>query len=466
MRTSALLLRLIWAPLALLLLALPLAPADLWGSSHAGYDAARVLQGLVFLAVSAPLIGSGKSSLPLLGLLVLAMLSSMLALHPAIAARETLWLAAWLLSIAVLARALIDTSAKQALISLIVACQFCYVLLASSMLLYGLLVEQFVVPWHAFPGYENPRYFNHTQTLSIPLLAALSLWTPLARSLRRLAAAAVALHVFLICVFLARATVVALVLAALLVCLWLRQTRLLGALLKWALVGVLIYAVSFHLLPHLLGMPEAPAFRDAGERGSIEARFYLWKIAAQAIREHPWLGLGPMHFAHTLNGEAAHPHNIYLQIAAEYGLPFACLAAWLLLGWLRQRLTLLRQDLQAGAADQTLAIGCMVAVVAALIDGLFSGNFVMPMSQTWFMFCAALLLALQSPSPGPHAVAPATSTASRLFMRALALCMTAGLVLVLASMAQELAQPIVNLVHGPSLSGDNRNPRFWLDGWF
>lgn len=448
------------------MLALPLVPAGELGRFHP-YDAARALQGFLLLCAVLwrfwqPISPSQDTRLWAL-LLFFGVMSCAMAEVPRVAWRDGIWTAAWLLSIAPLAITLQSPRLREKVLGAVVAGQFIYALLATTLLLYGLLAEQLIAPWHAFPGYENPRYFNHTQTLSIPLLLAYSLWPQAARPLRRLAAATVVLHVFLISLFLARATIVSVAAVAVLVSVGLRESRLLKALLLYAALGALLYFLGLKVLPDLLGIPEAPPFRDPGERGSIEARLYLWQIALHAIREHPWLGLGPMHFAHTLNGEAAHPHNIYLQIAAEYGLPFAILAIGLILRWIYRTFLELREG--ASTSDAVLKLGCFVSITSAMVDGMFSGDFVMPLSQTWLCFSVALLMSLQR-SPVEQIDSPPSASWKRWHWRVLHAAVTCGLILILTAMVQELAQPDVNLVGGASLSPRRDNPRFWLDGWF
>lgn len=449
-----------------LLLALPLLPLDLHGQT--AYNAARVAQGILLTLTAVLMIRQPSGDIPNLiwpwaVLLALAISSSAMAAVPALAWRQGVWDAAWLLSLPLLAESMSNPAMRLRALGAIVVGQFVYVLLASAMLFYGLIAEQFLDSWHAFPGYENPRYFNHTQTLGIPLLAAYSLWPQAARSWRRLAAAACVLHLFLIYVFLARATLVGLGIAALVVALGLRDGRLLKALLLYAILGMLLYVVGLKGLPQLLGISEVPIFRDPAERGSIEARFYLWQIALQAMSEHPMLGLGPMHFAHTVNGEAAHPHNIYLQMAAEYGLPFALIALTLLARWLYRCFVLLKTA--TSTQDFHIETGCFVAIAGALVDGLFSGNFVMPISQSWMALCVGLLLALQQ-EHSATLMQPLHRTWRHWLMSSVSVSLAVGLFFIQTTMIQELKQSPVNVIHGPSLTPDQRNPRFWADGWF
>lgn len=453
-------------PLLSLLLGLPLIPANAWGGLNL-HDAARVGQGALFLAalLLLPTVrATGSMTVwPWALLLVLAAASCLMSANPIVAWRETVWTGAWLLTLVVLIEALRNTTVRKLTLTSVVIGQFIYALLTSITLLCGLLSEQLASVWHAFPGYENPRFFNHVQTLSLPLLAAYSVWPGATRLVRRLAAATAVLHVLLLCFFLGRATIVGVTVATLLVCLLLREKRLLKAFIIYAGAGVLLYGIGFKILPALFDISNVPAFRDPAERGSIDARLYLWRIALEAMHDHPWLGLGPMHFAHTLNREAAHPHNIYLQVASEFGVPFALISLGLLIHWLRARWSQLRAVAASSAAQ--IEIGCFIGICAALIDGLFSGNFVMPLSQSWLALCIGLLVASplhQHPTDSPSI----TGTQQRSAIPALNMAACAALVLILASMAQEVTRTEVTLLRGTSSSTAHYSPRFWLDGWF
>jgi O-antigen ligase len=460
-----------WAPTSLLLLlflllGLPLIPANAWGGLNL-HDAARIGQSAVFLSALLLLptvrVRGSTTVWPWALLLALATTSCLMSANPVVAWRETVWTGAWLLTLLVLIEVLRNATVRNLTLTSVVTGQFIYALLTSITLLYGLLSEQLASVWHAFPGYENPRFFNHVQTLSLPLLAAYSVWPGAPRTGRRLAAATAVLHVLLLCFFLGRATIVGVTVATVLACLLLRETRLLKAFITYAGVGMLLYAIGFKILPALLDISNAPTLRDPTERGSIEARLYLWRIALEAMQDHPWLGLGPMHFAHTLNVEAAHPHNIYLQVASEFGIPFAVISLGLLVHWLRARWSTLRAVVASSAAQ--IEIGCFIGICAALIDGLFSGNFVMPLSQSWLALCIGLLMA----SPLHHHVTASqgtTETQRRWAITAVSMATCAALVLVMASMAQEVTRTEVTLLRDTASSTAHHSPRFWLDGWF
>lgn len=80
---------------------------------------------------------------------------------------------------------------------------------------------------------------------------------------------------------------------------------------------------------------------------SGDARLDLWRDTLTLIRDHPWLGNGIGNFpwrmveaaARAPQGAATHPgaehaHNIFLQLAADFGMPLALAALLFMLVWL------------------------------------------------------------------------------------------------------------------------------------
>jgi O-antigen ligase len=331
----------------------------------------------------------------------------------------------------------------------------------------GLVFDRTLDYWQVFAGYVNPRFFNHVQTLLIPLLLGLLGWSAVRGLWRGLAAFALVANAFFLLLLMGRATLLALIVGLLLALLCFGQAGRDYArrfVLAFAAGGVL-YLLIIELLPRLLSMEPVPAFRELGERGSIEARFYLWRIALDMIAAHPWLGVGPMHYANQFNGEAAHPHNIYLQIAAEYGLPFFLILTFVLLRWFWRMTQRLRQHLSQ--TPDALALGCWAGLVGALVDGAFSGNFVMPLSQLWILITVILLL--QRLPQGPPAD-PGTTRPSRLRLAVwrvgLTLLLLAQLY-VLVDAWQEFRQTPVRIQGAQEPVGATHySPRFWRDGWF
>ena len=75
------------------------------------------------------------------------------------------------------------------------------------------------------------------------------------------------------------------------------------------------------------------------------SRLEIWRVALQALLEHPWIGIGPDFGSYWETAQPArrvkattHAHNLWLAFAAAYGLPglFAILwvtGGFLLLAW-------------------------------------------------------------------------------------------------------------------------------------
>lgn len=253
------------------------------------------------------------------------------------------------------------------------------------------MVVQVPLGFHALaPGFSNARFLNHTQTALLPLLVLSSRQPGPARApwLGKVYFVVAALWWALVFVTEGRATVLALLVAGI-VALALRRRAAkswLLAMAATAAAGLLLYLILFIVLPWALGMaplgsPDNIIARSAADPAS--GRQFLWRRALELIAQHPWLGVGPQHFAHY--GEiaymGAHPHDWLLQIAVEWGIPaLLCLLAILLLG-ARALARAAATVTPADRAQQDIATALIVAIAAIVVDALFSGVLVMPQSQ-------------------------------------------------------------------------------------
>ena len=109
----------------------------------------------------------------------------------------------------------------------------------------------------------------------------------------------------------------------------------------WAGAATFFFAGGIYLMGHrLLGLlwfvwPGGP---NEGGDTSVQWRLSILQWTWAMIRDHPWLGVGPGAFPMALTRYQAlpytsgeNPHNLYLEIAAEYGLAVAILAGLTLL---------------------------------------------------------------------------------------------------------------------------------------
>jgi O-antigen ligase len=238
------------------------------------------------------------------------------------------------------------------------------------------------------PGFSNIRFFNHVQTSTLPLLILLCCLTPRTSRLRWLWLAVTAYWWMALFATNGRGTLLGAAAGCVAAAVLVRRRALpyLRQVLLTAALGLLAYFFFLTVVPALRGVEGMSSFTFAFERTAADptsARWPLWHLAMALIAAHPWLGVGPMHFAHYTGHLhiAAHPHDWLLQVGAEWGLPaLACLLVAVAFG-VR---TLWRAGAQIGpddAANQTIFTALLVGAVAILVDGLVSGIFVMPQSQ-------------------------------------------------------------------------------------
>jgi O-antigen ligase len=320
----------------------------------------------------------------------------------------------------------------------------------------------------ALPGYSHHRFFNHVQTAAIPVIAygaccAQKRWSWI---LGTCLAAQFALLLFTG----GRATMLSLGLAGGWVVFLLSPASRPRAvpLCMWALAGCLTYYVFLHLLPGLAG---ASAMEPFSARMStvhtMSSRLDAWQLAWRDVRAHPVLGIGPMHFASHSMSPVAHPHNSIVQLAAEWGVPFAAGSlALVAIGLSGLGYALHRDSRARRPGDAHVALGAAMtwACTGLAIDSLFSGNIVMPAPQTAIAVCcgaAAAWVKTTKLSRGPVAPLP------RAALGTLALgCF--GLLLVTSQEAFDLdshleaARALSNLPFGDA----DDPPRYWSNGRF
>jgi O-antigen ligase len=244
--------------------------------------------------------------------------------------------------------------------------------------------------------------------------------------------------------------------------------RRISALVKpmlWATVQAIAgYLVLFVIAPDLNGNALDDNEYLGSRMSSVQARFYLWRLALQYIRAHPLLGVGPMHYAHFPNGEAAHPHNIYLQLAAEWGVPFAIVVSLAAL-W---ALWSLARAIKSAPVERSMdGVLPFIAVIAAAVDGFFSGNFVMPTSQVWIALAAGSALGWywqQSAAISGLNQSVGRSTAGAI--RCLLVAVLVSQVWLLHVTLSDLPGLHERLKQIEQRTGGTQSARFWSEGWF
>ncbi|MBQ0943512.1 O-antigen ligase family protein [Ideonella sp. 4Y16] len=448
--------------LFLYLLVVPWLPGLM--SLRTGHDLARALQMLLWLAAGLALwrragAPSSRGAALALALLLAALALVGLAPQPGWAALE---LAQWVgmvvvaLLVADLVRA--DGRWREAL---------GWTLLAASALQGGLEVLMAVLgllggiaprPDLLGQGYDNLRFLNHVQTLSLPLTLVGLAWAGDTPPARRLATLALACGGAVLWASGGRATELALLLALALVAAVGRPARALLArrLLPGLLLSVGVYALVWRAAPALLGLAsDGVAAGRLVSSVNDQARLTLWHAAWQQWLGHPWWGIGPMHLAAQPSRYAMHPHQLPLQLLAEWGA-VVVLALLTVLGvWLRQRWRAWQAALATGPALAFTA--SLWAVLASLVDAQFSGNAVMPVSQVWLALAWGALM-----GAGEAPARPAASAWMAACTRGLVLALLAGAAVLTSAQWPTLDERLKqSLADGQA---PRTQPRFWSHG--
>jgi O-antigen ligase len=99
-------------------------------------------------------------------------------------------------------------------------------------------------------------------------------------------------------------------------------------------------------------------------------RWGVWEASWRMIQDHPWLGVGPgqfhlVHPAYALpqSSHLTDPHNMYLKVAAEWGVP----AAVLFLAWIARELAV-AWKLRAQGYRWALAAGVLAFLAMGVFD--------------------------------------------------------------------------------------------------
>jgi len=275
--------------------------------------------------------------------------------------------------------------------------------------------------------FSTVRFFSQWQTWTLPLIGSASaLLVPGGRPNRLVRAGVVIVAAgwwTLLFVSGTRGTLlgeaVAYVLVALL---WAGVARgWLAQQLSLAGFGLLIYLAAYVLSVadwggFLASFGHVASLSDSGRRE-------IWIAALALVREHPLLGVGPGHYAFVDGIRNAHPHNVVLQWACEWGLPSTCAlvavvgagaARWL--AFARYRLV---KDPDAGRRGLVLAL--TASLTAAAVHAQLSGIAVMPLSQVlgvvivgwcWGIVTSQRTVRVRRASPAAEALLVATVVAA------------------------------------------------------
>ena len=142
-------------------------------------------------------------------------------------------------------------------------------------------------------------------------------------------------------------------------------------------------------------------FRPRKNVDSNEFRIVTWRTGLRMIEKHPWFGVGPEEVRLEFNdyvppdvprplptGWYGHLHNIYLQYAAERGIPTMLMLMWALIQALADFSRGVRR-LPPGPSDERFILhGAIAVVIATMVAGFFEVN--LGDSEVLTMFLVAI----------------------------------------------------------------------------
>jgi O-antigen ligase len=331
-------------------------------------------------------------------------------------------------------------------------------LVVSSIALYSILfyVNFFLAFSNSllFPGYSNVRFLAHYLAWTLPLVT-LPLFLPAVagKAFRILVCITAALWWSIAFFNSAKGLGLSLLVSAIVIATLFRG----AAAKKWFLTQLVVICLGLILYLTLDLLTTETGYLTQ-ITGSVGHRATLWSHALDHIVEHPWLGIGPLHFANHFNEIAAHPHSSLLQIAAEWGMPAAILFAALFLwgggAWIKR--------LTPGHTPTDIALS--FSLLTAAIYSLVSGVIVTPVSQVCFAIVTGLMLGIFQATSGPG-IRQVSKYATRL--------LTLALVLIFIRFGSVLFPEVLHLARDEFVwivthSQEGRvtlNVRFWQQGW-
>jgi len=243
----------------------------------------------------------------------------------------------------------------------------------------------------------------------------------------------------------------------------------------WAVSGGLsLYLLFYALLPKIFGFAAASGLSQgfAGrEFTTLTGRLKLWSIAVEMSGRHPWLGVGPMHYADDAVSYAAHPHNALLQIAAEWGLPALAIVLLLFIIGLRAWLRAAPGNPAEHEQEEgKLQPALFAALLTAAVHAMFSGIIVMPVSLTMMTLVLGWMLGItRSRADKRNSRPPALpARGHHLLLILFALAVLAGMTTPLSTQLPTLEQVHREYAERTPPEGKSQPlfpPRFWILGY-
>lgn len=154
------------------------------------------------------------------------------------------------------------------------------------------------------------------------------------------------------------------------------------------ILGLLLYFGMHTLLNYFVLNNTAGVLPSNLSNDTLSGRGLLWSITIALIKMHPWLGQGPMNFtAHLVIGKqpSAHPHNLWLLIAVEWGIIALAIAIRVAVLLLWRWFKVFKQSFSLeDQRSKMIAWSLNTAIIGFLLHSLVSGLLTTPLSSLLF----------------------------------------------------------------------------------
>lgn len=151
---------------------------------------------------------------------------------------------------------------------------------------------------------------------------------------------------------------------------------------RWMVAVIPVLVLILYLLsPSWLQRRNQSIFHPQGDSSSM-SRLVMFQVGVRMIAAHPLFGLGPERIGEEFHRYTppgielpaawyGHLHNIYLQIAAERGIPCIIILLWFFVEVARDAL---RRAREAPPQQRSLAMASLAATAGLAVSGLFEYN--------------------------------------------------------------------------------------------
>jgi len=362
------------------------------------HDTQRIIQIIALLLVIAISIIKNDLSYLDISIVFLAILIYFIHTHPGNSNYHSLFEVSIFLSIFLASKKVAEEFIKSRYLffsqtlKLIIAGSFLYAIAFLSSYIAALTNDLQFNAYNLIPGYDNYRFFNHTQTITTGILLFAIIKAKVFFRKRRWLLMAWFTLVFwwvLLLTSAGRGTLASQFIALLLLATNYRKTSSwINVFALSFITGFSIYLILFNYMPMFLELNisgDAKNIIERTQKNFLSSREILWECSIKNFLNAPLFGIGPMNFARICTGISggAHPHNIVVQILSEWGIIFALIVFSTICKSFYMIYTKFNSKHKKN--KDILILLCFI-FIGLFLDGLVSGVFVMPTSQLYILF--------------------------------------------------------------------------------